>query len=189
MTTNEIYDVIITSLTQRQFPIFLTTFAGCGFQEADVLGINKNGYIYEFEVKRSRADFFAEFRNKEHKHRLLKDRKAIHVYDEWKNGKKTGNSYERILIPNRYYFVCEDGLIAPNEVPEYAGLLYIEKGCLLEKKPAKLLHKNKANTEIYERVATVLSQRIIYGCSYYSYKHKQRTEREERYKELINDEI
>lgn len=174
MTTNEISDIIITDLVNRQFPIFLTTYAGCGMDEADVLGVNRNGFMYEYEIKRSKSDFLADFKNKPHKHRKFKERKAIHIYDEWKKGKKTGNRFERILIPNRFFFVCEDNLISKDEVPEYAGLIYVnpQTQTTLEVKSAPLLHRNKANTEIYERIATVLSQRIIYGCSYYSYKHK-----------------
>jgi hypothetical protein len=174
MKTNEIADILLKSLCERSFPIFLTTFAGQGFSEADVFGINRNGFMYEYEIKRSRADFFADFKNKPDKHRKLKERYSIHLYDEWKHGKQTGDTYECILIPNRFFFVCEEGLIKPEEVPEYAGLIYIDPtiNFITEKKPAKLLHKTKANNRIYERVATVLSQRMFYGCSYFTFKHK-----------------
>ena len=172
MTTNEIADIIIRSLSDKAFPIFLTTFAGQGIDEADVFGINRNGYMYEFEIKRSRSDFQAEFRNKKHKHEKLKNRDALKVYDEWKNGQRTGEKYISILIPNRYFIVCTKGLISPDEVPEYAGLISVSPNnrCPIEIKPAKLLHRNKANSRIYERVATILSQRIIFGCSYYTHK-------------------
>jgi len=175
MTTHNIEDVIIRTMMDRQFPIFLTKYAGRGFQEADVLGINKNGYIYEYEIKQSRSDFFADFKNKPFKHRKLSERKAIDTYDEWKNGKKTGNKIELITIPNRYYIVCEEGLIKKEEVPEYAGLIYVYSS-LDEIKPAKLLHKNKANALFYERVATIFSQRVIYGCSYYTYLQRIKNE-------------
>jgi len=174
MTANEISDVIIRNMADKQFPIFLTTFAGIGISEADVFGINRNGYMYEYEIKRSRGDFFNEFRNKDDKHRRLKKRDAIHIYDEWKYGKRTGCTYEAILIPNRYFFACEPGLIKAEEVPEYSGLVYIDKIGITEQKCAPLLHKHKANQAIYERVANVLSQRIIYGCSFYTFKHNQK---------------
>ena len=104
LSTNEIADEIIKSLSDRSFPIFLTSFAGSGFHEADVLGINTNGYMYEFEIKRSRSDFLAEFKNKKHKHKRLNNGDAIYLVNEWKNGKKTGNKTELILIPNKYFF-------------------------------------------------------------------------------------
>ena len=170
MKTNEIADVVIKSMVKRGFPIFLTTYQGHGIDEADVFGINKNGYIYEYEIKRSRSDFQAEFRNKKWKHNKLKNRNAIKLYDEWKNGKRTGEQYENIKIPNRYFFVCQVGLIQPSEIPEYAGLIYIiNNNEFSEVKSAKLLHRNKANIRVYQRVATILSQRMVFGCSYYSY--------------------
>ena len=175
METNDIADIIIKDLSRRAFSIFLTSFQGQGIDEADVFGINRNGYMYEFEIKRSRSDFKAEFKNKTFKHEKLRTRNAVHVYDEWKNGKRTGETYECVYIANRYFFVCPAGLIKPEEIPEYAGLIYVDKqwSCPKEMKPAKLLHRNKANTRIYKRVATILSQRIIFGCSYYTYQNKQ----------------
>ena len=128
--------------------------------------------MYEFEIKRSRSDFLADFKNKESKHRFLKERRVSQISDEWKNGKKTGETVEHILIPNRYFFVCKEGLIKPDELPEYAGLIYVDNFKMAEISPAKLLHKMKANIHIYDRIATVLSQRIIYGCSYYTYRQK-----------------
>ena len=174
MTVNEIEDIIIRSLIDRQFPIFITKFAGRGFYEADVLGVNRNGYIYEYEIKRSRADYFSEFKNKPFKHRKLANRESLYVYNEWKNGKATGNKTELITIPNKYYIVCEENLIASDEIPEYAGLVYLRGNSLTEQKVAKFLHKNKANAILYERIATIFSQRMIYGCSYYTYLQKVR---------------
>lgn len=173
MTTNEIADIIIQDMCRRSFPVFLTHYAGQGMQEVDVFGINKNGYMYEYEIKRSRSDFQAEFRNKQDKHRMLVSRDAIKVYAEWYNGKRTGDAYELIKIPNRYYFLCPDKLIKPEEVPDYAGLIYADKtymNGLREMKKAPLLHRNKANDRIYKRVATILSQRIVFGCSYYTHQ-------------------
>ena len=176
MTSNEIADIIINDLVRRNFPIFLTSFYGHGIAEADVFAINRNGYIYEFEIKRSRSDFFADFRNKPAKHRDMQSGDAIKIYDKWVKGKRTEDKYEIIKLPNRYFFVCEDGLLTLSDIPKYAGLIHIRNGQLYEIKNAPLLHKNKANSLIYERVATVLSQRIIYGCSYYTHrmnKHNQ----------------
>ena len=178
MTTNEIADVIIRNLSERHFPVFLTTFSGGGFSEADVLGINSNGYMYEFEIKRSRSDYLAEFKNKEHKHKLLSERSAVKKYNVYIKGKKTEKLTTHILIPNKYFFVCEKHLISPREIPEYCGLIYIDKNRekkdqFLEIVSAPLLHREKANERIYQRVATILSQRIIYGCSFYTHIHRK----------------
>ena len=171
MTTIEIADVIIITLAGRQFPIYLTSFYGRGFDEADVLGINRNGFIYEYEIKRSRADYLADFKNKTFKHTKLRERDAIRIYDEYKNGHRTGNKNEFVVIPNNFYFVCEEGLIKKEEVPEYAGLIYCYESYMMEIKPSKRLHNNKANIILYARIATVLSQRQLFGNAYYKYKH------------------
>lgn len=172
MTTNEIADVILKNVCERGFPCFLTTFQGAGFNEADVFSINKNGYMYEFEIKRSRSDFLADFKNKKYKHQLLKERDAVRMYSKYVNGKRTAETEMHIHLPNRFFFACEPGLISPQELPEYCGLVYITANGLEEVKVAKLLHRNKATELIYKRVATILSQRIIYGCSYYTHKFK-----------------
>jgi hypothetical protein len=174
MKTNEIVHQIILYLSKNQFPIFLTTFAGAGFSEADVFGIRKNGYMYEFEIKRSRSDFFNDFKNKTYKHKLLQEGKAVSIHDEWERGQRTGGTYEVISIPNKFFFVCENGLISPDEVPEYAGLIYVDFSGLDYKKNAKFIHKNKANAMIYKRVANILSQRMVYGNSYASFLLKSK---------------
>jgi hypothetical protein len=174
MTTNQIADIIIRHLSEKSFPIFLTTYSGRGFSEADVLGISKNGIVYEFEIKRSRADFLGEFKNKEYKHRKLANKDAIAIYNEWKKGRRTDNKIEFIQIPNRYYFVCQKGLIYTNELPEYCGLIYVSKPYnYIEIKQAPLLHHFKANEDMYRNIASTLSQRIIYGCSYYTFKQRK----------------
>lgn len=159
MTADEISNIIIQDLVDRQFPIYVKTFFGCSIIEADVFGINNNGYMSEYEVKRSRSDFFADFK-KEDKHRRLSQRNTIHVYDEWKKGNKTGNTYERILIPNRFYYACESGLINVSEIPEYAGLVYIDNGKCIEIKPAPLLHRIKIIEKMKNSIAGLFSDKI-----------------------------
>lgn len=179
MKTNEIADVIIQSMSERQFNAFLTTYKRGAIHEADVFGVNKNDYMYEYEIKRSRGDFLAEFKNKTTKHRWLSERSAIRWYDKWVNGKRTDKKEMSIQIPNRYYFACSEGLISVGEVPEYAGLVYVTD-VLTEVKNAPLLHKVKANEDIYRSIAGVLSQRSYYGCSYYTYKHNNKQHELER---------
>lgn len=74
--------------------------------ESDYLAMTKAGYWYEVEVKTSRSDFLADFK-KQDKHQLLR-------------GRKKG------LRPNYFAYCVPTGLIAVKEVPQYAGLYYIE---------------------------------------------------------------
>lgn len=71
--------------------------------ESDLFGISKSGYAMEIEVKISRGDFFQDF--KKPKHQIFIDKASMN-------------------IPNKFFFACPTGLIKPEEVPDYAGLIY-----------------------------------------------------------------
>jgi hypothetical protein len=45
-------------------------------------------------------------------------------------------------IPNRFSFVCPDGLIDPKDVPDYAGLYFVnESGVVKKIRAGKIIHK------------------------------------------------
>ena len=164
---------ILTNLADRGFPIYLRGYQNKGFCEADIFAISNAGFMYEFEIKVSRADFIADFK-KIHKHDSLKKRDAQRTYNKWKRGKITDEKYSLITIPNRFYYTVPSELITKDEVPEYAGLICISpEGQFTEAKPAPLLHQYKANDIIYKNVATILSQRNVWGCAYRVYKFKK----------------
>lgn len=79
-----------------------------GKWEADILEITKAGYLYEFEVKISRRDFKIDASKTETYGRRRRK------YDVLKAG-------ERV---NYFSYIVPEGLIAPEEVPEWAGLIY-----------------------------------------------------------------
>ena len=102
--------------------------------ESDVLKITKSGYAYEFEIKISRGDFKNDFKHKKKKHLLLEN--------------KENNS----KMPNYFYYVVPEGLVTEDEVPEYAGLIYVYATIIgnsrvyyqfQEIKAAPKLHTNK----------------------------------------------
>jgi hypothetical protein len=174
MTAKEIEKVLIQNLADRAFPIYLRNYSNQGFSDADVFGVSNSGYMYEYEIKVSRSDFVADIKNKYCKHRLLKEKEAIHTFNKWKKGKITEETYDRIVIPNKFYYSCPVGLINKDDIPDYSGLIYIdENNKYIEIKSAPLLHHYKANEIIYKNVATILSQRNMWGCAYRSYKFKK----------------
>jgi len=75
--------------------------------ESDLILITKSNYIYEFEIKVSKADFKNDFKHKAKKHTILKENK------------------EDIKKPNYFYYVVPENLIAEEDIPEYAGLIYM----------------------------------------------------------------
>ena len=104
--------------------------------ECDFLSISKAGLLTEYEIKTSRSDFKADFRNKVSKHkRMAGEPLSLTKYNSEKSkiAYQKGlmavyDEYEEIQKPfvNYFYFVCPTGLIKPEEVPEYAGLIYVD---------------------------------------------------------------
>jgi len=120
-----------------------------GWYEMDVCKIMKSGYIVEYEIKISRSDFFADFK---------KDNGAKH--------KKLQTNESHC---NRFFFVVPNGLLKPEEVPPYAGLIeytdsnsasyWAAGGSTDITKPAPLIHKVKRDENIYHGLALKLSFR------------------------------
>ena len=104
MTSKQIESIIIQNLAGRAFPIYLPKYTNQGFNEADVFGISGAGLMYEYEIKISRSDFLADFKNKQYKHMLLSERNAVRTHEKWKNGNRTNETYDLICLPNRFYY-------------------------------------------------------------------------------------
>lgn len=133
--------------------------------ESDKLIWTKAGYIYEFEIKISRADFKNDFKHKVNKHIILKGPTAEeqlmpsfyesyewnkHLYASIEECKERLEPNDRHYIvnhrkPNFFYYAVPEGMIQPDEVPEYAGLVYVPEGSnsLRIVKKAPQLHRQK----------------------------------------------
>lgn len=138
-------------LYEKSHSPITTHFTGMGLMECDVLSISKADYIYEYEIKISRADFKKDFIKEKHTHiineKYTRTRKGSLVY----------------LLPNYFNFVTPRDLISIDEVPDYAGLIYMneDSSFTIVKKP-KLLHKTKANEAFIRQVAHNLSCKLIF---------------------------
>lgn len=98
--------------------------------ESDYLVITRSNLSYEIEIKISRADFKNDFKNKEDKHLLFE------------GGNKLGKFSKAGGMPNYFYYAVPDGLIKADEVPDYAGLLYLQPwGVTFEKEAKKLTNE------------------------------------------------
>ncbi len=121
-------------------------------QECDVISISKSDYIYEYEVKISKADFKKDFIKEKHSHivneKYTKTRKGQLMY----------------LLPNYFNFVTPKDLISINDVPDYAGLIYMNEDGTFDiiKKP-KLLHSIKANNSFIRKISHNLSCKLVFN--------------------------
>lgn len=109
--------------------------------ESDYLAFTKSDYIYEIEVKISRSDFKND-KKKVRKHQVLEGTYIPKIQkDRFDNIVTT----EKVYKPHYFYYAVPKGLITVDEVPEYAGLIYVnEIGFPYEVvKKAPQLHKEK----------------------------------------------
>lgn len=164
--------------------------------ESDFFCIAKgSGYMYETEVKISRSDFKADF-TKFHKHELLvRHKETIYIkpsgYVEkkplktpdgkWLVDERRMQQYEivssginyvkpQISIPNRFYYACPENLLKKEEMPVYAGLLYLSEGGHVRKiKEAPILHKNN----LMMRKRSILMDKFYYQGL--EWRHQART--------------
>lgn len=97
--------------------------------ESDKLIETRSGLIYEFEIKVSKADFKNDFKKKD-KHIILEGKEThISTFDKLEPIYK--EMYEKNYLvshfkkPNYFYYAVPEGLITVEEVPEYAGLIYV----------------------------------------------------------------
>lgn len=157
MKTTEIQDALLKNYYQRGHIYCCTNFSGTGYDEADLMSVSGTMMVYEFEVKISRSDFKADFK-KDFKHKRLSG--ELPLLSGWK-------------IPNRFYYVCPEGMIRIDEVPVYAGLIYVEPaGFLNEVKKAPMIHKEKDGINVITRMCQTHTARAIFGCAYHTYKNK-----------------
>lgn len=91
--------------------------------ESDILFFTNSNYTYEIEIKISRADY---------KNDLKKTAKHDYLKDQTKKNK-----------PNYFYYAVPENLIGLNEVPSYAGLIYITKYSYRIVRDAPKINKEK----------------------------------------------
>ena len=93
------------------------------FWESDIIAVSKSGYIAEYEIKVTVADYKRDF--KKHKHHFLK---------------------HRISGPNRFIYALQAELkekIDIDAIPEYAGMYLVHRYQIEVVKRPPLLHKTK----------------------------------------------
>lgn len=178
MKTNEIKEVLMKSLYEKSRGLFVTNYTGCGLPECDVLRITESNIVYEYEIKNSRSDFKADFK-KIHKHEVLQGKhKDNPQYNKYKDFYYTeeylNENWGSVGRANHFYYVCVEGLIKENEIPEYVGLIYVKEDKIEVVRKAPKLHSFKANEKLVRSVASLLSSRFVFGgCSYMTYKNRQ----------------
>lgn len=69
--------------------------------------------------------------------------------------------FKNLKLPNKFFYAVPKGLISPEEVPEYAGLLYVDNELNVEKiRDGKFIHKD------------ILSPLKLWNKAYYAYERE-----------------
>ena len=138
-------------LYEKSHSPITTKFTGMGLSECDVISISKSDYIYEYEIKISRTDFKKDF---------VKEKHSFIINESFTKVKGGDTFY---MVPNYFNFVVPSNLVSIEEVPDYAGLIYMNDIGKFEiiKKP-KLIHKTKASNTFIRQVAHNLSCKLVF---------------------------
>ena len=175
--------------------------------ESDKLLETRSGYIYEFEIKISKADFKNDFKHKKDKHIILAgeerygDKYLPKYYEFLEANRKTSNWCGQNFLksaendptylvsghkrPNYFYYAVPTDLIKVEEVPDYAGLVYVdEKGNLTIKKSAPKLHSEK-----YKDSQLNLGEKFYYNMDNWRNKCKKAWTESRMWREKLNAEI
>lgn len=132
--------------------------------ECDLLKLTKAGFTYEYEIKISKSDFKAD---------ALKKQKYIKENGVWEINPQTKHEAtaegKRV---NYFSYIVPKDMVAINDIPEWAGLIYVEKSefkgkfyvRLREVRKPRRLSPNKATAEDIE---------CLYKSIYYRF-HKLR---------------
>ncbi len=125
--------------------------------ESDLISLSSVEMIYEFEVKLTVADFQKDFEKEKHLH--LSGTGTTVVMDGTERHYLDGN------VPSKFYYVMPYEMVNPEEVPEYAGILYYDYHDKSDKhivdlhREAQELHRRPATPDQYKRIARSLSRK------------------------------
>jgi len=174
--------------------------------ESDMVSLTKAGYLHEYEIKISRSDFLADKKKVEkhsgvqHGWRLLTDYEKLQ-YDHQKQNEffqkagyfkhLTSEGHHRLDRPNYFWYVCPADMVKPEEVPDYAGLMYVgdkDWHAITVVRQAPKLHRVQATSA---QIMTIL---VAMEWRYWRLRMKEPeepvsevvTEQDEQIKELLS---
>ena len=179
--------------------------------ESDKLLRTQAGYYYEFEVKISRADFKNDFKHKIDKHIILSstmpDEQAQPIqatlFDnlyQQKRKRYPEITKEQVMerwgnvesicrdkrMPNYFYYAVPEGMLEPDEIPPYAGLVYVSED-------GKTLYKVVDAPRLHDRKLTDaelnLGEKFYYNMKTWQKNYREQVGYSLMYRERLQDEL
>lgn len=149
---------------RTSYRLLVPNYTPDGWHECDLWGVTKSGYAHEFEIKISVSDFKADANKREGtKVRATVNEEGKRV---WRRGQGR-NKHERLydcdpLGPVIFTYLVPEGLVRAEDVPEYAGLMYVLAGRYAKLVPVKepmRRHKVVVPEAVVERAKNVFYYR------------------------------
>jgi hypothetical protein len=117
MTERSVQNLFFRRRGQRYSTVMPNCTPPCWY-ECDLLAITKAGYMYEFEIKLTRSDYRADAKKGAlplYCRPFRQDTRTKHeqLADHDRNG------------PVRFWFIVPANLVSVDELPDWAGLLYL----------------------------------------------------------------
>jgi hypothetical protein len=193
LSTKEIQEALLKHLYEASHPYCVTNFDKARSFEHDIIAVSRSMLTTEYEVKVSRADFRKDFKKGKlkdgngkffgrGKHDLYNE-----ALDNYTSFGQVSTAFEQYEIPNRFYYTCPPDLIREEELPRFAGLIYVSGFTLRDQKKvfheikvikkAPFIHKQKAAPALIFRMCQTLTARSIYGCALMTHKNRMAKER------------
>lgn len=121
MTAEDIKKHLWRKFVNYEYKLFNVFVFG---NESDFLAVSKSGYVWEIEIKVSKSDFKNDFDK----------------IDLWGKNKHKQLQSGHTFKPHKFCFAVPEGMITKDEIPDYAGLIYVSHYAEIVKQP-KFLHK------------------------------------------------
>lgn len=171
MSAREIIQSLISTRLRAAFCV--PNFTPANWWECDVFEITKAGYFREYEVKLSRADFFADAKKEQRKPGAGRwveggdGQRARYVTEMENKHALLGAADPR--GPVQFWFVTPPGLLTLADLPAWAGLIEVtDRGAGFtfgrfaehEVKAAPRLHRTKIDDAIRRHALTACYYRM-----------------------------
>lgn len=165
LTANRIASRLISERMQKSFVI--PRYTPANWFECDVFEVTKSGYFREYEIKMTRADFFADAKKQKNINEM------VQVDGRWTFSKVPQRTkHQRVESkdvsgPTQFWFVVPDGLIVPEECPAWAGLICVRVTedpnyiPVLQRVQAPRLHGKKLDDKVLRHAQGVCYWRFI----------------------------
>jgi hypothetical protein len=174
VTAHDLIHAVMRDRWRRNF--VLPNYTPAGWWENDVFEVTDAGYWREYEVKVSLADFRRD--SEKLRNKVVSEK----IPDDERTGRKTHRLVSQTLNkhqlladrspkgPSAFWFVVPSGLIQAAEVPEWAGLMWVnDRGTkhrrrwrftCHEVKKAPKLHKEKCGEKVVKHARGVCYWRL-----------------------------